>query len=104
MKQSFLQTLHKYNMKSSLKSLSVYLGEPDRFNNFSAKDGGLLLDFSRVGIDQQSLKQLLDLAEECGLAEARERLFSGQDINFTEKRPALHMAMRCDDVLAGLDA
>ena len=104
MKHSFLQTLHKYNMKSSLKSLSAYLGEPDRFNNFSAKDSGLMLDFSRVGIDKQSLKQLLDLAEECGLAEARERLFSGQDINFTEKRPALHMAMRCDDVLAGLDA
>jgi glucose-6-phosphate isomerase len=83
MKQSFLQTLHKYNMKSPSKSLSAYLGEPDRFDNFSAKDGGLLLDFSRVGIDQQSLNQLLNLAEECGLAEARKRLFSGQDITFT---------------------
>ncbi len=52
MNQNFLQTLHKYNIKSSQKSLSAHLGEPDRFKNFSAKTDDLLLDFSRTGIDQ----------------------------------------------------
>jgi len=104
MNQNFLQTLHKYNIKSTQKPLSECLSEPDRFENFSARTGDLLLDFSRTGLDQQSLTGLLTLTEECGIEDARNRLFSGQDINFTEKRPALHMAMRSDDVLAGLAA
>ena len=103
MKQTFLQTLHKYNIKPTQKALSSLLNEPGRFKNFSANAGDLLLDFSRTGLDQQTLSQLLDLAEECGVEEARQRLFTGQNINFTENRPALHMAMRSDDVLAVLD-
>ena len=103
MKQTFLQALHKYNIKPTQKTLSSLLNEPDRFKNFSANTGDLLLDFSRTGLDQQTLSQLLALAEECGVEEARKRLFSGQNINFTENRPALHMAMRSDDVLAVLD-
>jgi len=103
MNQNFLKTLHKYNMRPSQKALSTLLNEPGRFKNFSAETNGLLLDFSRTGIDQSSLKKLLTLAEESGVAEARERLFGGEEINFTEKRPALHMAMRSDDVLEVLD-
>ena len=104
MNQNFLQTLHKYNNKATQKSLSARLSEADRFEDFSAKTDDLLLDFSRTGMDRASLAQLLKVAEDCGLEDARKRLFSGEDINFTEKRPALHMAMRSDDVLAGLDA
>lgn len=104
MNQNFFQALQKYNTKLSQKPLSARLNEPDRFKNFSAKAGDLLLDFSRTGMDQTSLKELLKLAEDRGVENARERLFSGQDINYTEKRPALHMAMRSDDVLARLDA
>jgi len=104
MNQNFLQTLHKYNNKTTQKSLSARLNEADRFKDFSAKTDDLLLDFSRTGMDRMSLVQLLKVAEDCGLEDARKRLFSGEDINFTESRPALHMAMRSDDVLAVLDA
>ena len=104
MNQNFLQTLHKYNNKTTQKSLSARLSEADRFEDFSAKTDDLLLDFSRTGMDRMSLAQLLKVAEDCGLENARKRLFSGEDINFTESRPALHMAMRSDDVLAVLDA
>ena len=104
MNQNFLQTLHKYNNKTTQKSLSARLSEADRFKDFSAKTDDLLLDFSRTGMDRMSLAQLLKVAEDCGLENARKRLFSGEDINFTESRPALHMAMRSDDVLAVLDA
>ena len=103
MNQKFLQTLHKYNIKPTNKSLSACLSEPDRFGSFSGKAGDLLLDFSRTSIDQQSLAHLLTLADECGVEAARDRLFGGEDINFTEKRPALHMAMRSDEALAALD-
>jgi glucose-6-phosphate isomerase len=103
MSQEFLKTLQKYNNDSVQKSLSDHLCQPQRFENFSAKTGDLLLDFSRTGLDQQSLAQLLELAEKRGVAEARERLFAGENINFTEKRPAMHMAMRSDDALAVFD-
>jgi len=104
MNQNFLQMLQKCNINSSQKRLSELLVEPDRFKEFSLKVRDLLLDFSRTGLEQQSLRQLLTMVGECRLEEARNRLFSGQDINFTEKRPALHMALRSDDVLARLDA
>ncbi|NNK98557.1 MAG: glucose-6-phosphate isomerase [Xanthomonadales bacterium] len=82
--------------------MAEHLREPDRFESFSAKTGDLLLDFSRTGMDQQVLKQLLAMAEDRGLKHARNRLFAGENVNFTENRPAMHMAMRSDDVLAGL--
>ncbi len=70
MSQELLKTLQKYNIKSVQKSLSDHLCQPQRFENFSAKTGDLLLDFSRTGLDQQSLAQLLELAEKSGVAEA----------------------------------
>ena len=95
--------LQNYNIQPVKKPLSERLCEPGRFENFSAKTGDLLLDFSRTGMDQQSLAQLLELAEQSGVTEARKRFFDAENINFTENRPALHMAMRSDDVLTRLD-
>ena len=86
--------LHKYNIKASQKPLSERLGESGRFKTFSAKNTGLLLDFSRTALDQLALGQLLALAEDRGVIEARQRLFAGENINTTEDRPAMHMAMR----------
>jgi glucose-6-phosphate isomerase len=103
MNQKFPQMLLKYNISPEKKRLSERLCEQDRFKNFSSGTGKLLLDYSRTGLDQQSLNQLLSLAEECGVEEARQRLFDGENINFTENRPALHMAMRSDEVLSKLD-
>ena len=103
MSQELFKTLQKYNINSGQKSLSDHLCQSKRFENFCAKTGGLLLDFSRTGLDKQSLTQLLELAENSGVAEARKRLFDGENINFTEKRPAMHMAMRSDDTLAAFD-
>jgi len=103
MKYDFYRLLQKYNIQSVKKSLSERLSEQDRFDNFSAKSADLLLDFSRTGMDKQSLQHLLELATEVGVEDARQRLFSGENINFTENRPALHMALRSDDVLTKLD-
>jgi len=104
MDQEFSRLLQKYNIIPAQKTLSERLNEPDRFNNFSKSTGALLLDFSRTQMDSQALAHLLEIADKSGVAEARKRLFDGENINFTENRPALHMAMRSDDVLARLDA
>ncbi len=104
MNQNFLQLLHKYNINPVKKTLAERLAEADRFENFSAASGDLMFDFSRTGMDQQCLANLLELAAERGLAVARQRLFAAENANFTENRPALHMAMRSDEVLDRLDA
>ena len=103
MDQKFPRLLQKYNMNPVQKTLTERLTEPDRFRNFSKNAGALLLDFSRTQMDQQALAQLLDLAQKSGVEEARKRLFDGEKINFTEHRPALHMAMRSDEILNRLD-
>ena len=103
MDQDFLRLLQKYNIDSGQRSLSDHLIEPGRFENFSQSSGNLLLDFSRTSLDQQALDHLLKLAAHSGVEESRDRLFRGEEINFTEQRPALHMAMRNDDVLSKLD-
>jgi len=104
MNQNKSSALQKYNIKPTQKSLSARLNEPDRFRNFSAGHGDLLLDFSRTGMDRETLAQLLGIAADSGVENARNRLFGAEDVNYTEKRPALHMAMRSDDVLERLDA
>ena len=103
MNDNFLSMLQKYNREKKQKPLSRLINEPNRFNDFSSNCGCVLFDFSRTGLDQDALSLLINLAEECGICEARDRLFAGEMINFTEQRPALHMATRSDLVLQTLD-
>lgn len=70
------------------------LDQPGRFEMFSRQAGGLLLDFSRNRISVETLDLLLALANERGVVRAIEGLFSGANVNSTENRPALHMALR----------
>lgn len=85
--------LQKSNM-SALKLRDLLQGDSDRFTLFSIKYKGLLFDFSRVAIDQDTFGQLLQLAEYSGVAAARERMFAGEAINNTENRPVLHHLWR----------
>jgi glucose-6-phosphate isomerase len=91
---SAVRSLHKYNTELAARPLAELLSEPGRFENFSRRIDGLLLDFSRVHLDLHAFKQLVGLARESGLEEARSQFFSGEDVNCTERRPALHMAFR----------
>jgi glucose-6-phosphate isomerase len=54
----------------------------------------ITFDFSHQLINQTTLQLLLDLAEERELEQKIEDLFTGKEVNNSEKRPALHMALR----------
>ena len=58
------------------------------------QDGDLLVDFSKNRIDEEVLQKLLTLAKSRKLDAAREALFTGERINFTEDRAVLHVALR----------
>jgi glucose-6-phosphate isomerase len=68
--------------------------EPDRFDRFSRGFEGLLVDFSRTGLDAEAFDTLIELAACSGIEAERERLYSGEEINFTEHRAVLHPLWR----------
>ncbi len=68
--------------------------EPGRFERFSLEAGPLFLDYSRNRVTTRTLSLLLDWARESDLESWVARLFAGEAVNQTERRPALHMALR----------
>ncbi len=91
----------------------LFAKDPQRFQNFSASLGDLVLDYSKNLIEVADLKLLHDLAKVAEVEKWRDRLFAGEHINSTEDRAVLHMALRAKggafedqgvDVLAGIRA
>lgn len=82
----------KQMQQTHLKQL--FAENPQRFAQFSARQGALLMDFSKQRIDQHTLALLAQLAEECNLEQWKDQLFKGASINTSENRPALHTALR----------
>ena len=91
--------LQKSNNRLASTSLGDLLNSPNRFARFSRRAGPLLLDYSRVRFDEATLEQLLDAGRASGIESHRASLFAGADVNVTEHRPALHMALRSPDLL-----
>ena len=68
-----------------------------RFERYSRSACGLLADFSKQRIDDETLALLLALAAERGALDHLAGQFAGNKVNFTEKRAALHTALRAGD-------
>ncbi len=72
----------------------LFAADPDRFGKFSTEACGILLDYSKNRLTEQTRTLLLRLAEEAELRPWIERMFRGEMVNNTEKRAALHVALR----------
>jgi glucose-6-phosphate isomerase len=84
---------HNHRLKQdSLQNLVV--NNPDRAAEYNIEAAGLRLDYSKNFIDQDSLQALVTLAEQAGLSKAVNDLLTGAIVNNTEKRPAMHTALR----------
>ena len=81
----------KFNRTSILDQFQK---DPQRHDVFSFRLNNLFVDLSKNLIDQQVLKDLQELATIQEVDKIREGLFSGAILNNTEKRPALHVALR----------
>ncbi|HXL04618.1 MAG: glucose-6-phosphate isomerase [Firmicutes bacterium] len=84
---------HKQRMKD-VHMRELFESDPMRFRKFSVRFGDLLFDYSKNRITEETMSLLLDLADEAGLPEAIQAMSSGEKINTTEGRPALHIALR----------
>lgn len=72
----------------------LFAADANRSANFSRCEVDMLFDFSRQRVDSEALRLLLALAKARGITERVEAMFTGQPINVTERRPALHVALR----------
>ena len=74
----------------------LFAEDAARFRKFSLAADGILLDFSKQLVTEETMRLLAALARECGLETWIERLFAGERVNTTENRAALHVALRSD--------
>ncbi len=72
----------------------LFAGDPRRGERMTAEAAGVYLDYSKNRITDETLKLLLDLAEQSGLRARIDAMFRGEKINATENRAALHVALR----------
>src|SRR6188508_2434337 len=87
-----LQAHYKSMQATHLRTM--FADDPQRGSRMSVEAAGLFLDYSKNRITDDTIRLLVQLAEESGLEERIEAMFRGEKINVTENRAVLHVALR----------
>src|SRR5271168_5543378 len=87
-----LGTHHKAIENTHLSEL--FADDPKRGERFAVEDVRIYLDYSKNRITDETLKLLVELAEQSGLRAKIDAMFRGDKINITEGRAVLHVALR----------
>ena len=72
----------------------LFAQDPARGERLTAEGAGVLLDYSKQRVTDETLALLMQLARERGLRERIDAMFRGDRINVTEGRAVLHTALR----------
>ena len=72
----------------------LFADDPGRGTRLTAEAEGLFLDYSKNRVTDETMRLLVELAEQSGLRERIDAMFSGEHINITEDRAVLHVALR----------
>src|SRR3954462_824812 len=72
----------------------LFAEDPERGTRLTAEAEGLFLDYSKNRVTDETLRLLVELAEQSGLRERIDAMFGGEHINLTEDRAVLHVALR----------
>src|ERR1700727_2386840 len=83
-----------YEQVRGLRLKQLFADDPKRGERFTLQAAGIFLHYSKNRITDETLKLLLQLAEEAGLRERIDAMFRGDKINITENRAVLHVALR----------
>ena len=83
-----------YEQVGALHLRKLFADDPGRGERMTAEAAGLFLDYSKNRITGETVKLLVQLAEESGLRPRIDAMFRGEKINVTEKRAVLHVALR----------
>jgi glucose-6-phosphate isomerase len=83
-----------YKTVSKLHLRELFAGDSKRGERLALAAAGLYLDYSKNRVTDETLRLLVQLAEESGLRKRIDAMFQGEKINVTEKRAVLHVALR----------
>jgi glucose-6-phosphate isomerase len=86
--QAHYQQIREVHLKQ------LFADDPQRGERMVVEAVGLYLDYSKNRVTAETLKLLLQLAEQSGLRARIDAMFHGDKINVTEKRAVLHVALR----------
>ena len=83
-----------YGEIKQLHMRDLFAADPNRGERLTAEAAGLFLDYSKNRITDETIKLLIQLAQESGLQARIDAMFRGDKINVTEGRAVLHTALR----------
>jgi glucose-6-phosphate isomerase len=83
-----------YEKIKDVQLRQLFAHDPRRGETMTAEGAGLYLDYSKNRVTDETMRLLVQLARECGVAERRDAMFRGDKINATEQRAVLHIALR----------
>ena len=82
------QKIRDFNLRK------LFADDPKRGERMNVDAVGLYLDYSKNRVTDETLKLLVQLADESGLRGRIDAMFRGEKINVTENRAVLHVALR----------
>jgi glucose-6-phosphate isomerase len=83
-----------YKKVRKLHLRKLFADDSTRGERLTVEAAGIYLDYSKNRITDETLKLLLQLAEESGVRKRIDAMFHGEKVNITEKRAVLHVALR----------
>ena len=83
-----------YETMRGLQLRDLFADDPARGERMTAEAAGVYLDYSKNRVNEETLKLLIELAQQSGLRARIDAMFGGEKINVTENRAVLHVALR----------
>jgi glucose-6-phosphate isomerase len=89
------QALERHHAEIGDRHLrDLFETDPDRGERLVAEAAGLYLDYSKNRITEETVRLLIELAQESEVQQRRDAMFRGEHINVSEDRAVLHVALR----------
>ena len=92
--QSWKDLIDHVKEMKSVHMKDLFADDPDRFKKYSIRFNGILVDYSKNIVTEETLNLLLKLTDDVCLRDALNKMFNGERINETEDRAVLHTALR----------
>ena len=89
--QEHYQQIHPLHLRQ------LFAEDPLRGERFVVDALGIYLDYSKNRMTDETIRLLVNLADECGVRQKIEAMFNGDIVNVTEDRAALHTALRAPE-------
>ncbi len=82
---------------AGIRIVDQFPADPDRLARMSLQTCGLYVDVSKQSWSKTGFEAAVAAFEQSGLAEARDKMWTGKAINVSEDRAVLHVALRDSD-------